>query len=156
MGVGTPQIIAWRSSAAEVCLRLGRLEQARSLAAEELALARAIGAPRALGVALRAAALAESGARRIELLREAVASLEASRGALELARARIDLGAALVRAGQRDEARGLLRDGQEGAVAAAARRRWSSARTASCWPPAPGRGGPRRRAATGSRRASCA
>ena len=115
-GVGTPQIIAWRSSAAEVCLRLGRLEQARSLAAEEVALARSIGAPRALGVALRAAALAESGARRIELLREAVASLEASQGALELARARIDLGAALVRAGQRDEARGLLRAGQEGAA----------------------------------------
>ena len=118
MGAGTPQIIAWRSSAAEVCLRLGRLEQARSLAAEEVALARAIGAPRAIGVALRATALAESGARRIELLREALASLAASQGALELARARVDLGAALVRAGQRDEARGVLRAGQEGAVAA--------------------------------------
>ena len=82
------------------------------------------------------------------MLREAVASLEASQGALELARARVDLGAALVRAGQRDEARELLRDGQEGA-AAAGRRRWSSARTASWWPPAPGRGGPRRRGATG-------
>ncbi|WP_028062718.1 helix-turn-helix transcriptional regulator [Solirubrobacter soli] len=115
-GVGTPQIIAWRSSAAEVCLRLGRLEQARGLAAEELLLARSIGAPRAIGVALRAAGLAESGARRIELLREAVTSLKASQGALELARARVDLGAALVRAGQRDEARGLLRDGQEGAA----------------------------------------
>jgi DNA-binding CsgD family transcriptional regulator/tetratricopeptide (TPR) repeat protein len=114
-GVGTPQIIAWRSSAAEVCLRLGRLEQARSLADEEVALARSIGAPRALGVALRAAALAESGARRIELLREAVTSLEASQGALELARTRIDLGAALVRAGQREPARELLRAGQEGA-----------------------------------------
>ncbi len=119
-GVGTPQIIAWRSAAAEVCLRLGRLEQARELAAEELSLARSIGAPRAIGVALRAAALAESGARRIELLREAVASLAASQGALELARARIDLGAALVRAGQRDDARVLLRDGQEGAAAAGA------------------------------------
>jgi DNA-binding CsgD family transcriptional regulator len=119
-GVGTPQIIAWRSAAAEVCLRLGRLEQARELAAEELALARSIGAPRAIGVALRAAALAESGPRRLELLREAVASLAASQGVLELARARIDLGAALVRAGQRDDARVLLRDGQEGAAAAGA------------------------------------
>ena len=107
MGVGTPQIIAWRSAAAEVCLRLGRLEQARELAGDEVALARAIGTPRALGVALRAAALAETGARRMSLLREAVAVLETSRGALELARARIDLGAALVRAGQRDEARAL-------------------------------------------------
>jgi len=119
-GPGTPQIIAWRSSAAEVCLRLGRLEQARSLAAEEVALARSIGAPRALGVALRASALAESGARRIELLREALASLEASQGALELARTRIDLGAALVRAGQRGEARELLRAGQEGAASCGA------------------------------------
>jgi DNA-binding CsgD family transcriptional regulator len=119
-GVGTPEIIAWRSSAAEVCLRLGRLEQARELAARELELARSIGAPRALGVALRAAALAESGTRRIELLREAVASLEASQGALELARARVDLGAALVRAGRREEARQLLRDGQEGAAIAGA------------------------------------
>jgi DNA-binding CsgD family transcriptional regulator len=119
-GVGTPQIIAWRSSAAEVCLRLGRLDQAKELAARELELARSIGAPRALGVALRAAALAESGARRIELLREAVTALEASQGALELARARIDLGVALVRTGRREDARPLLRDGQEGAAAAGA------------------------------------
>ena len=153
-GVGTPQIIAWRSAAAEVCLTLGRLEQARALAAEEVALARSIGAPRALGVALRAAALAESGARRIELLREARRVAEASQGALELARARIDLGAALVRAGPpRRRARAAAR--RAGArVRAAARRRWSSARTASCWPPARARAGPRRPAATSSRRAS--
>ncbi|MDA0171814.1 AAA family ATPase [Solirubrobacter taibaiensis] len=120
MGVGSPQIIAWRSSAAEVCLRLGRLEQARELAGAEVALARAIGMPRAIGVALRAAALAETGKRRLSLLHEAVAVLETSRGALELARARIDLGAALLRSGTRDEARACLRDGQEGAVAAGA------------------------------------
>ena len=114
MGVGSPQIIAWRSAAAEVCLRLGRLEQARELAGAELALARAIGMPRAIGVALRAAALAETGTRRLSLLHEAVAVLETSRGALELARARIDLGAALLRAGKRDEARERLRDGAGG------------------------------------------
>ncbi|MDA0182538.1 AAA family ATPase [Solirubrobacter phytolaccae] len=114
-GVGTPQIIAWRSSAAEVCLTLGRLEEGRALAAEELRLARQIGAPRAIGVALRAAALGESGERRIELLTEAVEALTGSEGALELARARIDLGRALVRAGRRDTARDLLRAGQEGA-----------------------------------------
>ena len=152
---GTPQIIAWRSTAAEVCLRLGRLEQARSLAAEEVALARSIGAPRALGVALRAAALAESGARRIELLREAVASLEASQGALELARTRIDLGAALVRAGQREEARGLLRAGQEGAAGCGATPLVERAHRELLATGARPRG-PRRPAATGSRRASCA
>ncbi|MDA0165903.1 AAA family ATPase [Solirubrobacter ginsenosidimutans] len=120
MGVGSPQIIAWRSAAAEVCLRLGRLEQARELAGAEVVLARAIGMPRAIGVALRAAALAETGTRRLSLLRETVAVLETSRGALELARARIDLGAALLRSGKRDEAREHLRDGQEGAAAAGA------------------------------------
>ena len=156
-GVGTPQIIAWRSSAAEVCLRLGRLEQARSLAGARRSRWRARSARRGRSASRcapprwrsRARGGSSSCARRSP-------SLEASQGALELARARIDLGAALVRAGQRDEARGLLRAGQEGAAAAAARRRWSSARTASCWPPARGRGGPRRPAATGSRRASCA
>ena len=35
-GVGTPQIVAWRSAAAEVCLTLGRLDQARELVDEEL------------------------------------------------------------------------------------------------------------------------
>jgi DNA-binding CsgD family transcriptional regulator len=72
-------------------------------------------------VALRAAGLAETGARRIEILREAVATLKRSQAALELARTRIDLGAALVRAGRREEARGVLRAGQEGAFACGAR-----------------------------------
>ncbi|MBE2317349.1 AAA family ATPase [Solirubrobacter sp. CPCC 204708] len=121
-GVGTPQIIAWRSSAAEVCLALGRLEQGRALADAELQLARRIGAPRAIGVALRAAALAESGERRIELLTDAVTSLEASQGTLELARARVDLGRALVRAGRRDAARDHLRGGQELALRCGASR----------------------------------
>ena len=115
-GVGTPQIIAWRSNAAEVCLTLGRLEQGRELADTELQLARQIGAPRAIGVALRVAALAESGERRIDLLTEAVQTLERSEGALELARARIDLGRALVRAGRREAARDHLRTGQEVAL----------------------------------------
>jgi DNA-binding CsgD family transcriptional regulator len=112
-GLGTPQIIAWRSSAADVCLTLGRLEQGRELAAEELRLARQIGAPRAIGVALRVAALAESGERRLELLEQAVTTLASSESALEQARARVDLGRALVRAGRRDGAREHLRAGQE-------------------------------------------
>jgi DNA-binding CsgD family transcriptional regulator len=72
-----------------------------------------VGAPRAIGVALRAAALAESGERRLTLLTEAVETLQRSEGALELARARVDLGRALVRAGRRDAAREHLRAGQE-------------------------------------------
>ena len=43
-------------------------------------------------------------------------TLERSEGALELARARIDLGRALVRAGRREAARDHLRTGQEVAL----------------------------------------
>ena len=120
-GVGTPAIIPWRSAAAQVHLMLGDAEEAGRLAAEEVRLARSIGTPRVLGVAQRAAALAETGARRIELLREAVGTLATSQAVLELARARVDLGAALVRAGRREEARLVLRAGQEGAFGCGAR-----------------------------------
>ena len=62
-GVGNPPIIAWRSAPRRCLPTLGRLDQARALAAEELELARAFGAPRAIGVALRASALVEAGER---------------------------------------------------------------------------------------------
>jgi hypothetical protein len=45
---------------------------ARNLSAEELALARSFGAPRALGVALRAAGLVAGGQRGQGLLSEAI------------------------------------------------------------------------------------
>lgn len=56
-----PAFLAWRSEAATTCLLLGEREEAEKLAAEELELARAFGAPRALGVALRAAGLVDGG-----------------------------------------------------------------------------------------------
>ena len=108
---------------ARSCLRLGRLEQARELAgAGARAGAARSATPRALGVALRAAALAEAGARRIALLREAGAVLERSPGRAG-ARPRADRprrGAGARRA-KRDEARErAARTGRSGAAAAGA------------------------------------
>ena len=75
----------------------------------ELADARAWGAPRPIGLALRTQGLIEGGDAGIELLREAVAELERSPSPVEQARALIDLGAALRRSGRRQDARGPLR-----------------------------------------------
>jgi DNA-binding CsgD family transcriptional regulator len=101
--------IPWRSDAAVAQLALGARAEARTLAAEEVALADAFGAPRTLGIALRAAGLTQGGRRGIELLRQAAHVLEGSPARLEHARALTDLGAALRRAGQRAESREILR-----------------------------------------------
>lgn len=105
----SPPTTPWRSDAALAHLAHGNQDEARSLAADELALARTYNAPRALGIALRAAGLAEGGTRGIELLREAVRELASSGARLEHARAMTDLGAALRRAGERTESREALR-----------------------------------------------
>lgn len=104
-----PALIAWRSQATLALLQLGEGEQARRLALEELELARAWGAPRALGAALRAAGLVEGGKRGLAQLAEAVEVLSGSPARLELAKAQTELGAALRRAGQRVQAREHLR-----------------------------------------------
>ena len=80
-------------------------EEARRLAGEQLELARAFGRPRTLGISLRACGLVQGGAAGLELLGEAVKTLERSQSPLELARALSDYGAALRRAGRRVQAR---------------------------------------------------
>ena len=72
-------------------------------------MARAFGAPRALGVALRAAGLVAGGPRGQALLGEAIEVLAGPDTRLEHARAQADLGALLRRRNQRVEARQLLR-----------------------------------------------
>ena len=69
-------------------------KEARRLAEWEMERARDWDTPRAVGVALRALGLIEGGEQGIELLREAVATLESSPARLERARALADLGAA--------------------------------------------------------------
>jgi DNA-binding CsgD family transcriptional regulator len=90
---------------------LGRDEEARAATDEALALARAWGTPGIVGMALRATALLAQGESRIDQLRAAAHSLNTSPLRLEHARALIDLGAALRRAGRRADCREPLRTG---------------------------------------------
>jgi DNA-binding CsgD family transcriptional regulator len=101
----------WRPEAAVAHASLGHTAEARRLAREAVQVARGFGRPRALGVALRAAGLAEGGERGLGLLAEAVAALGRSQAPVELARALTDHGAALRRAGQRTQARAQLERG---------------------------------------------
>ena len=89
--IDNPAWRPWRSLRASVLEGLGRHDEAVRLVAEELALARAWGAPLTLGRTLRR--LGElRGGPGLELLREAVAVLEPTPFRLELARARFALG----------------------------------------------------------------
>jgi len=106
----SPGFLPWRSEAALAQLALGDRESAERLSAEELELARAFGAPRALGVASRALGIVAGGERGEGLLREAVDALERADARLERARTLSDLGAMLRRRNRRTEARQLLRE----------------------------------------------
>ena len=108
-----PSFIAWRSRLALVLARLGQRVRARELATEELALARRLGQPRTVGIALRALGLVEHGSRGVDVLREAAVELGRTPARLESARALIDCGAGLRRLGHRVDARAPLREGLE-------------------------------------------
>ena len=120
-GVGNPSFIPWRSDAALILRQVADTSSAARLAAEELELARAFGAPRALGVALRAYAVTQSPPA-LDALEEAVTVLGRSSARLEQARALVDLGAAIRRAGTRAPARIPLREGHDLAVLCGAER----------------------------------
>ena len=106
-----PSNVPWRSWAAEGLRLLDRHDEARVLAADELALARRWGDPHAIGASLRVLGLVEGGTAGIGLLREAVEVLAGSQARLKYARALVDLGAALRRENRRAEARERLREG---------------------------------------------
>jgi DNA-binding CsgD family transcriptional regulator len=112
-GIHNPSYSAWRSQAALAMVGLGDRREARRLVGEEIELARRWGAPRPLGVALRAAGLVEGGDEGLELLRESVDVLATSQAQLERAKSFTELGAALRRANQRAEARAFLQEGFE-------------------------------------------
>jgi DNA-binding CsgD family transcriptional regulator len=109
--IPNPAILPWRSDAALSLAAAGDRDRARRLAAAEVAAARAWGAGRALGIALRAAGLVAGQGAGTDLLAEAVAALRPSPAPLELARALVDLGAAERRSGARAKARECLREG---------------------------------------------
>ena len=142
-GVTTPAYSSWRADAVTLLAELGRADEARELAAEDLARSRAFGDDRALGMSLRAAGLAAAADRSpaaargraanaagpseaLDLLGESVAVLRPSPARLELALSLLALGAAQRRAGRRTDAREPLREAVElaaacGATAIAAR-----------------------------------
>jgi DNA-binding CsgD family transcriptional regulator len=83
---------------------------AGALAAQDLDAARAFGAPRAIGIALRTIALMPDQPR-LDDLRASAEILENSEARLELARTLVELGAALRRGGARRAARDPLQRG---------------------------------------------
>ena len=103
--------VAWRSQAALCQLALGDQSEACRLADQELALARAFGAQRAIGIALHAHALVHDADQAT--LTEAIEKLADSGARLEHARAAIDLGSAIRRTGKRADARRALADGAD-------------------------------------------
>jgi DNA-binding CsgD family transcriptional regulator len=94
-----------RSGAALALMRLGQRDRACEMADGELADVRVLGAPRALGVALRVAGLARGGDAGLRLLGESVAALHGSPALLERAHSLAAFGAALRRSGGRAAAR---------------------------------------------------
>ncbi|MGH8903615.1 MAG: helix-turn-helix transcriptional regulator, partial [Egibacteraceae bacterium] len=106
-------LVSWRVGAALARLRLGARAEALRLAGEHLLLAERFGTASAVGVALRTLGLAQGGQEGIASLTQAVLTLEGSPARLEHARALVDLGAALRRAGQRSQALVPLRQGMD-------------------------------------------
>ena len=107
-----PRYAPWRSLKAQALDRLGRREEAVSLAAEELAIARAWGSPGTVGRSLRVlgAIEREDG---LEHLEAACAVLERAPARLERAKALAALGGALRRARRPTDAREPLRKALE-------------------------------------------
>ena len=108
--IQTPAFGTWRADAAPLLVAVGRRDEARALAYDELERCRAFGAPGPLGISLRTLGLVESGISGIELLEQSVAQLELSPRRLEHALALLELGAATRRAGKRADAREPLRE----------------------------------------------
>ena len=116
-GVTTPSYSTWRADAVALLAELGRLDEARELADEDVPRSRAFGESRALGMSLRAAGLARAS---IDDLDGSVAVLRPSPARLELALSLLALGAAQRRAGRRTDARPPLAEAVELAAACGA------------------------------------
>ena len=121
VGGHTPGGIPWRSTAATALATSAERDGARELADAELDLAERLGCPRAIGVALRAAALTREGDESVRLLSDSLDALRQTEARLERARTAVELGAALRRANRRGDARDHLRVALDDAIRCAAR-----------------------------------
>lgn len=113
-----PATIPWRSELALALLEAGEDDEARELAAEELAIAQRVGAGRAVGIARRADGVAR---RDVDALRTSAADLDAAGAPLSRARTLLELGRLLLADGERDEALATLREAQGAAFACGGR-----------------------------------
>jgi DNA-binding CsgD family transcriptional regulator len=109
LGSDSPGALAWRSTAAFGHLALGEPDRARTLAEEELTLARHAGVTRIVIRDLRVIGLAQRGKRGLKRLAEAVSIGDRHQPRLEHILALVDLGAALRRDNQRSAAREPLK-----------------------------------------------
>lgn len=123
-----PEVVGWCPELARTEAVLGNGEEAARLAAEGVRIAQKAGGARGIGIALAAQGVV-AGPDGVEVLRESVETLSATRARLEHARALVDLGAALRRANHRKEAREPLRKGLDVAHRCGARPLEDRART---------------------------
>jgi DNA-binding CsgD family transcriptional regulator len=107
LGVSSPAAAYWRVPAVAACAALGREQEAARLAAEQLELARAVGAPVTEGISLRTAAPFAPDPERT--LAEAISLLGRADGRYEEGLALAELGAHRRRLGRRAAAREPLR-----------------------------------------------
>ncbi|HVW45674.1 MAG TPA: AAA family ATPase [Solirubrobacterales bacterium] len=105
--------LPWRSDLALAEAAGGRTEAALALAEEEVGLARAFGAPRPLGVALRTLGTLRGGEAAEPLLEESCAVLAGSPARLEYARALVARGEHLIASRRLRDGRELLREAVE-------------------------------------------
>ncbi|MFI2611807.1 LuxR C-terminal-related transcriptional regulator [Kitasatospora sp. NPDC018619] len=106
----SPVATPWRSGAALALVRLGRREEARGLAEEELRHARTWGTARTVGRALRAYAAAVGGRLALGALVEGAELLRPGTAPVELAEVLVDLGRAHLEAGNGRKGRDCLRE----------------------------------------------
>ena len=122
LDVDSPTWGAWRAFAIDPLRSLGRLDEARTMAADHLTLCERSEVDHLLGEALRLAAeVAEHPDEGIALHTRSVAVLARSQSRLQEARSRVGLGAALRRTGRRSEAQPHLVTGRDLAQGCGAR-----------------------------------
>lgn len=111
LGIYSPIWAAWRILAIEPLRVLGRMDQARAMAADHLALCRAGDVGHLVGEALCVSAtVAPDAGEAVTTAREGVALLRQSGSRLRLGSGLLTLGSLLRRSGARGEAREPLRD----------------------------------------------
>jgi DNA-binding CsgD family transcriptional regulator len=107
--IANPYCCDWRATQALALSALGRDDEAVAIADGELADARRFGVAGAVGASLRTLGLVTRGEEGLELLHDAVTTLERTDGRLDHARALLELGVALRHRGIRTQAREALR-----------------------------------------------